>query len=150
MSHASPVTLERASYVASTWLADVAREFPTDDMHFVQRVTRAWLHVVRDRLPLIESVHLGAQLPEFLRGIYYEGWDPAQVPMKLDRDELVERFATEAGIAAADVRKSAGAVSAAFDHRTGGHITVVLERFPADVRDVLRPPSGDMASTVSL
>jgi uncharacterized protein (DUF2267 family) len=63
MSHASPVTLERASYVASIWLADVAREFPTDDMYFVQRVTRAWLHVVRDRLPLIESVHLGAQLP---------------------------------------------------------------------------------------
>jgi uncharacterized protein (DUF2267 family) len=149
MSHASPVTLERASYVASTWLADVARQFPTDDMHFVQRATRAWLHVVRDRLPLIEAVHLGAQLPEFLRGIYYEGWDPAHVPVKLDRDELVDRFATEAGVAAADVPKSAGAVSAAFDNRTGGHITVVLERFPADVRDVLRPPTGDKASTVS-
>jgi uncharacterized protein (DUF2267 family) len=149
MSHASPVTLERASYVASTWLADVAREFPTDDMHFVQRVTRAWLHVVRDRLPLIEAVHLGAQLPEFLRGIYYEGWDPTHVPMKLGQDELVERFATEAGIAAADVRKSAGAVSAAFDHRTGGHITVVLERFPADVQEVLRPRSAGPVPTPS-
>jgi uncharacterized protein (DUF2267 family) len=149
MSHASPVTLERASYVASTWLADVAREFPTDDMHFVQRATRAWLHVVRDRLPLIEAVHLGAQLPEFLRGMYYEGWDPAHIPVKLDRDELVERFATEAGIAAADVPKSAGAVSAAFDHRTGGHITVVLERFPAEVQEVLRPRTVGHPPTLS-
>jgi uncharacterized protein (DUF2267 family) len=32
------------------------------------------LHVLRDRLTPEQAVHLGAQLPILVRGVYYEGW----------------------------------------------------------------------------
>ena len=32
------------------------------------------LHVLRNRLTPKQAVHLGAQLPLLVRGIYYEGW----------------------------------------------------------------------------
>jgi uncharacterized protein (DUF2267 family) len=27
-----------------------------------------------------------------MRGIFYEGWDPARVPIKMDREEFLERI----------------------------------------------------------
>ena len=52
---------------------------------------RAVLHALRDRLPVNEAAQLGAQLPMLVRGIYYTGWDPAEVPMKMNRDEFMQR-----------------------------------------------------------
>jgi uncharacterized protein (DUF2267 family) len=52
---------------------------------------RAVLHVLRDRLPVNEAAQLGSQLPMLVRGIYYTGWDPSKVPMKMNRDEFMQR-----------------------------------------------------------
>jgi uncharacterized protein (DUF2267 family) len=52
---------------------------------------RAVLHALRDRLPVNEAAQLGAQLPMLVRGIYYTGWDPAHVPVKMNRDEFMQR-----------------------------------------------------------
>ena len=41
---------------------------------------RATLHALRDRLTVNEAAQLGAQLPLVLRGVYYEGWQPAKTP----------------------------------------------------------------------
>ncbi len=98
MSHATPAPLDRAVHTARAWIADVAAQFDTEDMSFAYRVTRAWLHTVRDRLPVVDAAHFGAQLPEILRGVYYEGWDPAKVPVKYDRGQFTARFATDARI----------------------------------------------------
>ena len=40
------------------------------------------LHAVRDRLSVEEFAQLGAQLPILVRGIYYEGWNPAHTPVQ--------------------------------------------------------------------
>ena len=56
---------------------------------------RAVLHAVRDRLTVDECAHLAAQLPTLVRGIYYEGWDPSRVPVKLDRDAFLTRIRRE-------------------------------------------------------
>jgi uncharacterized protein (DUF2267 family) len=53
------------------------------------------LHALRDRLSVNEAVDLGAQLPMLVRGLYYEGWDPVRVPLKMDRGEFLARVRDE-------------------------------------------------------
>ena len=54
------------------------------------KALRAVLQTLRDRLPMQEAVHFGAQLPMLLRGLYYEGWKPAQTPIKMSREEFLQ------------------------------------------------------------
>ncbi|MEU0970031.1 DUF2267 domain-containing protein [Streptomyces sp. NPDC005917] len=56
---------------------------------------RATLHALRDRLTVDEAVDFGAQLPMLVRGLYYDGWDPSRVPVKMDRDEFLDRVRAE-------------------------------------------------------
>ena len=56
---------------------------------------RAVLHALRDRLTVEEAAQLAAQLPLLVRGVYYEGWDPSRVPVKMDREEFLQRIRQE-------------------------------------------------------
>ncbi|MCW2720292.1 DUF2267 domain-containing protein [Pseudonocardia sp.] len=56
---------------------------------------RTVLHALRDRLTVEEAAQLSAQLPLLIRGIYFEGWDPAKVPMKMHRNDFLERINSE-------------------------------------------------------
>lgn len=76
------MTSEELPIVAKTvqdvhlWLKDLSSMLQWDDRRRAHRLLRAVLHVLRDRLPLNELGHLGAQLPTYFRGVYYEGWSP--------------------------------------------------------------------------
>ncbi|WP_428965540.1 DUF2267 domain-containing protein [Micromonospora fluostatini] len=50
---------------------------------------RTVLHLLRDRLPVQESAEFAAQLPVLVRGIYFDGWRPSDVPIKLNRDDFL-------------------------------------------------------------
>lgn len=50
---------------------------------------RTVLHLLRDRMPMQESVEFSAQLPVLVRGVYFDGWDPSNVPVKLNRDDFL-------------------------------------------------------------
>src|SRR6267154_1167620 len=56
---------------------------------------RAVLHALRDRLTVEEAAHLAAQLPMLIRGLYYEGWDPSHVPVKMNREQFLARVRRE-------------------------------------------------------
>jgi uncharacterized protein (DUF2267 family) len=56
---------------------------------------RVVLHALRDRLTIDESAHFAAQLPTLVRGIYYEGWDPSRVPVKMDGGQFLARIRQE-------------------------------------------------------
>jgi uncharacterized protein (DUF2267 family) len=56
---------------------------------------RAVSHALRDRLTVEEAAHLAAQLPMLIRGLYYEGWDPSHVPVKMNREQFLARVRRE-------------------------------------------------------
>lgn len=78
--------------------------WPKDRRNQSYAALRTILHALRDRLTVEVSAHLAAQLPLLVRGIYYDGWDPSAVPMKMDREMFLARvrqefpYAIEGGI----------------------------------------------------
>ena len=73
---------DRAVHKANDWLKDIMFELNTQDRHRAYLALRATLHALRDRLMPEEAVDLGAQLPLLVRGFYYDGWKPADKPLK--------------------------------------------------------------------
>jgi uncharacterized protein (DUF2267 family) len=78
----------------NTWLNELAAELDWDDSNKVFRALRVVLHLLRDRLPLIESAQLASQLPMLIRGAYYENWVPRQKPEHCAADRFVEHVAS--------------------------------------------------------
>lgn len=134
----------RAEATAHDWLARVGQELGTDDRVLTHRVLRAWLHVVRDRLPVGSAVHFAAQLPVLLRGEFFEGWNPSRVPIAYDVAGFCERFAEEAGIHQSQVSDAVVGVSTALDALcSAGNLDHVLAPLPHSLRALLTPVAGE-------
>lgn len=133
---------DHAVHTAQIWVSEVAKEFGTEDQQFAYRVLRAWLHALRDRLTVETTAQFAAQLPELLRGVYYDGWEPHRVPMKYGVEEYQRRFAAEAIISLPEVRRVAATVTAAVDNlMSPGQLAHVLEQLPHTLRPVLTDPN---------
>jgi uncharacterized protein (DUF2267 family) len=64
------------------FINEVNEKADIQDEHKAFQALRATLHTLRDRLPVNEAVHFGAQLPRLLAGFYYEGWKNPTEPTK--------------------------------------------------------------------
>jgi uncharacterized protein (DUF2267 family) len=74
--------LDRSVQKTNVWLRDVNYELQWFTFQRGYLALRAVLHALRDRLSVPEVAQLGAQFPIFIRGIYYEGWNPSRTPIK--------------------------------------------------------------------
>ena len=81
MSTSGLAVLDHTVQETNIWLKAVAEQLQLD-RHDAYIALRAVLHALRDRLPPEVAVHLGAQLPMLVRGLYYEGWHMAGKPTK--------------------------------------------------------------------
>jgi len=65
------------------WFNDLMNELGWEEQpQKASLALRTALHALRDRLSVEEAVHLGAQLPILIRGLYYEGWKLTGKPVK--------------------------------------------------------------------
>ncbi|MGK8523871.1 DUF2267 domain-containing protein [Nocardia asteroides] len=139
--------LAPAVHTAHEWLRTLTEGLATDDRAFAHRALRAWLHTVRDRIGVNAAAHLSAQLPELLRGIFYEGWVPARVPVPHDVPSFLRQFAQEAGVSREEAYALAGAVTNVLaDLFSPGQLDHVFALLPEDMRAILR--GAEFAGTV--
>lgn len=78
-----PEVFESTLQKTNMWLKEICDLLHWYDRQKAYHGLRVVLHAVRDRLPVAEAVHLGAQLPMLIRGFYYDCWKPAQTPVKI-------------------------------------------------------------------
>jgi uncharacterized protein (DUF2267 family) len=85
-----------ASTVQKTkhWISEVMVELQWEDAQKTYHGMRAVLHTLRDRLTIHETADFAAQLPMLIRGMFYECWQPDQVPVK---DRTKEAFLVHVG-----------------------------------------------------
>jgi len=132
--------IDRSVEKTNVWLKELAVELGTDERKFAYRVLRAYLHAVRDRLMVDEAAQLAAQLPELVRGIYYEGWVPSRTPTsERSVDDFLRRIADEALLPGETEASYACSAAARVlrRHVSEGEIDDVVAVFPAELRVVL-------------
>jgi uncharacterized protein (DUF2267 family) len=132
--------IDRSTEKANVWVDELADELGTDDRQYAYRILRAFLHTLRDRLTLQETAQLAAQLPELIRGIYYEGWNPSHTPAPYhDAKSFLDRIAAEAAMHG-DTEASVATAAASRvlrAHVSPGEIEDVLVVLPAEIRTLL-------------
>jgi uncharacterized protein (DUF2267 family) len=79
--------IEATVHKTHEWLAELSSEVGWKDRHKAYSALRAVLHALRDRLPINQAAALGAQLPVLVRGVYYDGWRPSDVPLRVRHKE---------------------------------------------------------------
>jgi uncharacterized protein (DUF2267 family) len=137
MTSGDPEVIARSVESTHAWLRDLCDELGSADRRYAYRVLRAVLHVLRDRLPVDESAQLAAQLPELVRGVYYEGWRPSATPQTYhDARSFLDRVAAGARLhGETEASFATEAVARLLRRRvSAGEIADVLAVLPAEVR----------------
>lgn len=82
---------DHAVHEGNLWLGKIDEGLELGSLGLAQSALRATLHVLRDRLTPEMAVHLSAQLPLVVRGLFFEGWKLSQKPSE---DDNIEQFCT--------------------------------------------------------
>lgn len=131
-------------------LKDIEHAFgmPKERRNLSYAALRATLHALRDRLTVEESAQLAAQLPILVRGVYYQDWDPSRVPIKMNRQEFLERVAKEfpAKVGGGMERLVGIVVTALRRHITDGEWEDIKSNLPRDMRDLLPSATAERAA----
>ena len=90
MSASGVAALDHTIQETNSWLKALTEHLHFEDRHHAYSALRAVLHALRDRLTPETAVHLGAQLPMLVRGLYYEGWHMGGKPTS---DRNAQEFA---------------------------------------------------------
>jgi len=141
MSRSDVSIIDRSVETTNIWLKELAEALGVDDRRYAYRVLRAVLHTLRDRLTVDEAAQLAAQLPELIRGIYYEGWDPSGTPATYhDVGDFLERVEHEArGLGETEASFAVTATAQVLRrHVSQGEFDDVLAMLPPGVRGLLQ------------
>jgi uncharacterized protein (DUF2267 family) len=123
------------------WLKAIMEGLHTDDRHLAYIALRATLHALRDRIGPENAVHLAAQLPMVVRGLYYEGWRLAASQSKeRTRADFLEHVRSELPRGSAiDPNVAVRAVFAVMWEKLDlGEVGKVIDRLPPELKELWR------------
>ncbi|MBI2133074.1 DUF2267 domain-containing protein [Candidatus Woesearchaeota archaeon] len=83
--------IDAGLHKANEWIKELMEDLGIEDKQTAFTGMKAVLQALRDRLTIEETVQLGAQLPVLIRGYYYESWEPAGKPLKMDKERFISR-----------------------------------------------------------
>ena len=123
---------------SNEWLKEIMKAQRWRNRQKAYIALRSVLHALRDRLIVDEAVHLGAQFPMLIRGLYYEGWTPSGKPVKRSREEFFaavsEAFKNDPAIDPERVVRSVFAVMA--KRVSEGEIEDIKSALPEEIREL--------------
>jgi uncharacterized protein (DUF2267 family) len=135
MSSASLDVFEKTLQTTHIWLDQIMEE-TGPDRQVAWHVLGATLRTLRDRLPINLAIHLGAQLPILIRGLYYDQWSPPKEPLDIrSADEFLTQVAEKLkGIRPVNAQSAVRAVLATLNHYVPeGQIHKVQSALPKDI-----------------
>jgi uncharacterized protein (DUF2267 family) len=81
MSQTGLEVFDTTIQTTNIWLNDITQELGWGDRQLAYHALRSVLQSLRDRVQVDVAAQVGAQLPLLVRGIYYDGFRPAQNPV---------------------------------------------------------------------
>mgnify|MGYP006272188267 CR=1 FL=1 len=119
------------------WLHALKSKLGWQDNHATFEALKLTLQTLRDRMKPEESANFAAQLPMVIRGAFYEGWQPEEVPKKWRHlDAFLEPMQTHFTHAdAAEIRRIVECVLATVnEHLSAGIMADVKSMMPDDIK----------------
>jgi uncharacterized protein (DUF2267 family) len=120
------------------WINELRARLGWDSSRDALRLLRATLTQIRDHLGHEELAQLSAQMPLLIRGMFFEGWQPAHTPI---RDRKLESFVAAISTHMSKVQGWRGeadiqAVFRTLDHKISrGEIDDVKAGLPQSIRE---------------
>ena len=141
--------VDRSIERTNEWLDELSLLLCADDSADAFATLRSVLHALRDRLPLIASSRVAAQLPLVLRGVYFEGWQPDRGPVHTrslgEFLTLVDRDTPHGGELGAEDK--ARAVFRLLGSRIdAAEMARLVAALPAPVQELFPSAHGDVVS----
>lgn len=139
MSTERPTLFQETLQTSGNWLRQISGAAGLDDDQQTYHLLCATLWALRDRLLPEHAIHLAAQLPVLIRGLFFEGWRLADVPLRIrDRAEFVQLVASRYRARPLDdldagVRAVISVLSRNIDF---GETFAVLRSLPDELRDL--------------
>jgi uncharacterized protein (DUF2267 family) len=130
-------TFEHTAQEGNIWLKAASEQLHFEDRRHAYSALRATLHALRDRLTPESAVHLGAQLPMVLRGLFYEGWRIAGKPTK---DHSVSEFCAHVerelppGFPMDGLTVTRGIFAVIFRELDPGEVAKIIDQLPLPLR----------------
>ena len=137
MSAVGLESIDHTVQLTHGWINELDAMLGWNDKARSYRLLRSVLQALRDWLPVNESADFAAELPNLLRGVYYEHWRPATTPVKQrSKADFLARI--DHAFVGDPIAYTAEAVSIAFQFLStkiaAGEIADVRHALPADVR----------------
>jgi len=131
--------IDHTVQVTHSWINDLDSALGWQNKKRTYRLLRSVLQAIRDWLPTNEMADFAAQLPELLRGAYYEHWRPATTPVAhRKRADFLARI--DEAFANDPLAFTPDLVSTVFvflsDKISRGEIKDVRHALPADLREL--------------